>query len=94
MAKVKEFFKEIEEIQEMSLEEAKAFRASLYKPTVQELTEQDKREAFRIFWAQNRTKYGQTKEIEGILWLHLVATKLNSPENFINGIQNFGLKVN
>jgi hypothetical protein len=40
--------------QEMSLEEAKAYRASLYKPTPKILNEEQKREAFRIFWTSNK----------------------------------------
>lgn len=77
---------------EMSLEEAKAFRASLYKPMPKPLTEAQKREAFRVFWASNKKKYGRAKSIEKALWLHLTAMGMNSPEQFAQGLQNFGLK--
>lgn len=83
---------EVEAKSEMTLEEAKAYRASLYKEKPIVLTEQEKREQFRIFWTQNRTKYGETKELEEILWLHLKTMKLDDPEKFEAGIKHFGLK--
>lgn len=77
---------------EMSLEEAKAFRASLYKPSETVLSEQEKREAFRLFWAQEKFNYGKPKDLEEILWLHLNAIKKDSPAMFEEGLKNFGLK--
>lgn len=84
----------MEEKSEMTLEEAKAYRASLATPKQEKLTESQIREQFRIFWAQNRTKYGAKKELEPILWLHLQAMKFDAPEKFEEGIKNFGLKGN
>lgn len=81
-----------EEKKEMSLEEAKAYRASLYKEKASELSESEKREQFRIFWAQNRNKYGKTKELEHIIWEHIKAAKLDAPEKFEQGLAHFGLK--
>ncbi len=78
--------------QEMSLEEARAYRASMYKPTKKKLSAQEKREAFRLFWAVEKTKYGKKKDLEGILWLHLKASKLDEPEQFEDGLRHFGLK--
>ena len=40
---------------EMSLEEAKAYRASLYKEQPVKLSDQEKREKFRIYWAENKS---------------------------------------
>jgi hypothetical protein len=77
---------------EMTLEEAKAFRASLYKPEPRKLSDQEKRESFRLFWAQNRKKYGKSKDLESIIWLHLKAVKMDEPEKFEAGIVHFGLK--
>lgn len=77
---------------EMTLEEAKAYRASLHKPVIKQLSDQDKKEAFRVFWAQQKKKYGKSKELEQILWLHLKAIKMDQPEQFEAGIANFGLK--
>lgn len=77
---------------EMSLEEAKAYRASLHKPEIQKLTEEEKRDLFRIFWAQEKYKYGKAKDLEQILWVHLKASKLNEPEQFDAGLAHFGLK--
>ena len=77
---------------EMSLEEARLWRASLYKPTPKVLNEDQKREAFRIFWAANKSKYEKAKSIEKALWLHLKAINMDSPESFANGLANFGLK--
>lgn len=77
---------------EMSLEEARAFRASLYKPVPRPLSDSQKREAFRIFWASNKSKYGKAKTLEKALWLHLTTIGMNSPEKFADGLANFGLK--
>ncbi len=78
--------------QEMSLEEARAYRASLYKPTPKVLNEEQKREAFRIFWASNKSKYGRSKSLEKALWLHLKTIGMSSPDQFAQGLDNFGLK--
>jgi hypothetical protein len=77
---------------EMSLEEAKAYRASLYKAQPVELDDQAKREQYRLFWAQNKYKYGKGKDLEDILWVHIKAAKLDKPEQFEAGIAHFGLK--
>lgn len=77
---------------EMSLEEARAYRAALHKPTVKPLNEAQKREAFRIFWAGNKSKYGTSKQLEKVLWLHLKSVGMDHPEKFHDGIFNFGLK--
>lgn len=79
------------ENKEMTLEEAKAFRASMYKPEPQKLSDQEKREAFRLFWAQNRKMYGKSKDLESIIWLHLKAVKMDEPEKFEAGVKHFGL---
>ena len=78
--------------QEMTLEEAKDFRASLYKPQPKKMTEAQKREAFRVFWASNKSKYGKSKSLEKAIWLHLKSIDMDSPENFSDGLKNFGLK--
>jgi uncharacterized Zn finger protein len=77
---------------EMSLEEAKAYRASLHKPMPRVLNEEQKREAFRIFWTSNKAKYGKSKSLEKAIWLHLKTIGMNSPEKFADGLANFGLK--
>ena len=79
--------------QEMTLEEAKAYRASLYKPIAAILTDQEKREKFRLFWAKEKSKYGKSKDLENILWIHLKSAKLDNPENFEKGLQHFGLRA-
>lgn len=81
-----------EKKQEMSLSEAKAFRASLHKESARKLEEHEKREQFRLFWAENKYKYGKAKDLEPILWAHLKSAKLDDPENFDKGIAHFGLK--
>jgi hypothetical protein len=78
---------------EMTIEEARAYRASLYKPPVKVLTDQEKRESFRLFWAKARRKYKQyNKSLEQILWIHLQASGYDMPEKFDQGIEHFGLK--
>lgn len=77
---------------DMSIEEAKAYRASLAKPAVVKLTEQQRRDAFRVFWAKEKYAYGQPKKLEEIIWLHLKSLKMDDPSKFEDGIKNFGLK--
>jgi hypothetical protein len=77
---------------EMSLEQARAYRASLHKPVAKPLTDAQKREAFRIYWASNKKKYGKSKTLEKALWLHLKSIGMDSPEQFHDGLFNFGLK--
>lgn len=77
---------------EMTLEEAKAFRASLAKAVQKPLSPKQKRDAFKVFWTQNKKKYGLTGKLEHVLWLHLVATKNDEPAKFEAGLQNFGIK--
>jgi len=81
-----------QEQQEMTLEEAKAFRAGLAKSMPKPLTQKQKREAFKVYWTQNKKKYGMTGKLEKVLWLHLVATKNDEPSNFEAGLKNFGIK--
>ena len=90
MAKNKE--QPVREDEQMSLEEARAYRASLYKPSERPLQEHEKKEAFRIFWASNRRQYGKGKNLESILWTHLKAVKLDEPSKFEEGLKHFGLK--
>ena len=82
----------MENRKEMTADEARIFRASLHKPMVIVLTEGEKREQFRIFWAKSKRKYGKTKNLEEILWLHLKTSKMDEPEKFEDGIKHFGLK--
>lgn len=91
MAKEKRDFRE-EIRQEMTLEEAKAFRASMYKEPKKEMTEKEKRMQFKLFWAKEKTKYKKSRSLEEILWLHLKATKQDEPEHFEDGLRHFGLK--
>ena len=80
------------EVKEMTLEESKAYRAALHKPTPKVLTDEQKREAFRIFWTSNKEKYGKGKSIEKAIWLHLKSIKMDTPEQFAAGLKNFGFK--
>jgi hypothetical protein len=77
---------------EMTMDEAKAFRASLHKPEVRKLTDKEKREQFRVFWAKAKRQYGKTKQLEEILWTHLKSAKMDELEKFEAGIAHFGLK--
>ena len=83
--------KDIQE-KEMTPEEAKAYRANLYKPQEKVLREDQKREAFRIWWASNKKKYGQSKKMEQALWLHIKTMGLDNPLDFEKGVSNFGFK--
>jgi hypothetical protein len=80
------------ENKEMSLEDAKAFRATLFKPQAKVLSEKEKREQFRLFWAQNKKRYGKKKDLEEIVWLHLKSSKMDDPSMFNEGLKHFGLK--
>lgn len=90
MAKEKKV--ELMENKEMTAEEAKAFRASLYKPGVRKLTDKEKREQFRVFWAKSKKQYGKSKSIEEVIWVHLKSMNMDEPEKFEDGLKHFGLK--
>jgi len=77
---------------EMTLEEAKAYRMSLNVAKEVKLEDHEKREKFRIFWAENKYQYGKAKDLEPILWEHLKASKLDDPKDFDKGLAHFGLK--
>lgn len=78
---------------EMTLQEAKAYRMSLNgAPAERKLEDHEKREQFRLFWAENKYKYGKAKDLEPIIWAHLKSAKLDDPENFDKGLAHFGLK--
>ena len=79
------------EEQEMSAQESRAFRAALAKPEHKTLTDEEKREEFRIFWAQAKSQYGKGRNLEEVLWLHLKAMKMDKPEQFEDGLNHFGL---
>lgn len=83
-----------EEIKEMSIEEARAIRAAKHNALPKKSSEQEKRETFRLFWAQEKYRYGKDKGLEPILWLHLKAIKMDKPEDFKRGLEHFGLKEN
>ena len=85
--------KKQEKKSEMTAQESKAYRMSLNVAKDVKLDDHEKRERFRIFWAENKYKYGKAKDLEPILWAHLKAAKLDDPENFDKGLAHFGLKV-
>ena len=76
----------------MNAEEAKAYRPALAKPVVRVLLESEKREQFRIFWAQAKRNFAKSKDLENVLWAHLKSSGNDVPENFKKGILHFGLK--
>lgn len=90
--KEKDFKSEVVEQKSMSMEESRAYRASLHKPEAVQLTDEEKKETFRIFWAQAKASYGKQKDLEGVLWAHLKASKHDEPEKFEAGLAHFGLK--
>lgn len=77
---------------EMTAEESKAYRMSLNVAKEVKLEDHEKQEKFRIFWAENKYKYGKAKDLEPILWAHLKASKLDDPKDFETGLAHFGLK--
>jgi hypothetical protein len=92
MAK-KSMKQEIEKAKEMSLEEARKWRASLAKPASSlALKEEQIREAWRLYWAQEKSKWANSKDLEHIIWLHLKAVSMAAPARFEEGIKHFGLK--
>jgi hypothetical protein len=80
--------------EQMSPEDAKAFRASLYKEPKKAMSEKERRMQFKIFWAKEKAKYKKSRSLEEILWLHLKATKRDEPGQFEDGLRHFGLKKN
>jgi len=78
--------------EEMSLEEARAYRASLVKDQSTAISDREKREAFKKFWAENKKHYGKVSKLEEVIWLHLKAIKMDHPSKFQEGLEHFGLK--
>lgn len=76
----------------MSVEEARAFRAAKHAALPKKATEEEKREAFRVFWAQEKSNYGKDKKLEPFLWLHLQSMKMDTPDKFKAGLKHFGLQ--
>jgi hypothetical protein len=60
--------------------------------TDNDMTEQEKKEIFKSYWARSRKLFNKEKEIEEILWAHLKAIGCDSEDSFEEGIANFGLK--
>lgn len=77
---------------ELTVEEARKLRAANHAPAEKPLSNDEKREAFRVFWAQAKSTYRQAKELEQVLWLHLKAINKDHPKDFEAGLENFGLK--
>ena len=73
------------EQQEFVSKKSSNFEAPLKKSS-------DDRENFRVFWASARKEYKKTKDLEEILWAHLVASGHNTPDKFEAGLKHFGLK--
>ena len=93
----KEVKQEASSKKEMTAAEAKAWRASLAKPAAPAaLSEPQAREAWRVYWAQHKSKWANsaTNGLEQFIWLHLRSTKMNKPSEFEAGIKHFGLKKN
>jgi muconolactone delta-isomerase len=84
----------VEAVKEMSAEEARKWRASLAKASDAVLSENQLREAWRVYWAQAKSKWANssTKNLEQFIWLHLKSVKMASPTQFEAGIKHFGLK--
>ena len=80
-----------EESEEMSLEEARAYRANLAALKSAPKREDERREDFRKFWAENKAKYGKEKDLEQVLWLHLKAINKDNSDSFEAGLSHFGL---
>ena len=76
---------------EMSVEEARAYRAALASSKAPTKKESDRREDFRKFWAESKSKFGKDKDIEEVLWVHLKAINKDNSADFEAGISHFGL---
>lgn len=79
-----EGFKKDQSAQVQALEKTGVFEAPKEK-------RQSNRELFSEFWALYKSLNKKTKNLEEIVWVHLVAIKHDSPEKFLEGIKHFGL---
>lgn len=50
------------------------------------------KQAFLDFWAENRRRFGKDREFAEIVWLHLIASGMATPDKFEAGLKHFGLK--
>jgi hypothetical protein len=90
--KIEETVQIVETVKEITVEEAKALRASKHAALPKKLSDLEKREEFRLFWAEAKSKYGRPKEMESVLWVHLKAINMDNKKDFEAGLENFGLK--
>jgi len=72
------------------MKKAEEIRSSLVSNKKQKI---DKQKAFHKFFIKIKDKLNLSAEMENVLWRHLVATKNDSPDDFKNGIENFGYKI-
>jgi hypothetical protein len=87
------FILSTEEIVRKNFEEQKILENSLAsKPNQPKAIDLQKRENFRIWWTGNKRKYGETKGLEEIIWLHLVSSGYTDSDKFEAGCEHFGLK--
>ena len=77
---------------EMTLKKRKLSELLWLNLLLKPMNPKQKRDAFKVYWTQNKKKYGMTGKLEHVLWLHLVATKNDEPANFEAGLKNFGIK--
>jgi len=57
------------------------------------LRESEKREEFRKYFTKLKRKLDLDKNLENVIWLHLKSIKMDTPELFDKGIQNFGYRL-
>jgi|WetSurMetagenome_2_1015567.scaffolds.fasta_scaffold692839_2 hypothetical protein len=81
---------QIEKVQDI-IEERNKLKQEILAKRKQANSKVDFYPQFQEFWAQNRKKYNQSKEIGEIIWIHLLSSGYAEPEKFEEGIKHFGL---
>ena len=74
------------------LDEARQKRIELAAKLEQKKEKQDHYSEFQDWWNLNKNSFQKSKDFEQILWLHLKAIKCDTPDKFLQGVENFGLK--
>jgi hypothetical protein len=77
--------------QESIQEKLNKAQISMQRPE-DDRTDQERKEAFRSYWARSKRLFNKERDVEDVLWAHLKAIKHDSEELFEEGLLNFGLK--
>lgn len=92
MAKKDRYYSDSDSVpQNLGIEDARARRKQAYELSRIDKKNEDSREEFRKFFAQNKLKLELSSSLEDVLWLHFKAYGFDKKESFSAGLKHFGI---